>query len=268
MKRKLRVLVVENDQKEAQKMGQALKNNFEVIMNPENEEGVASDMQKYKPDVVIVNIEMITDQGMEVIKNCRKTPGSDKIPACIVTTDAVAGKPWEKISSMDIDYCMMKPFETEILVHRIQQILRLKNMGHNMPSSDLKKSSQNVPANYQYCIRQEVTKIIRDLGIPAHIKGYQYLREGILLTVEDVNMMNYITKLLYPTIAKKYKTTSNSVERAIRHAIEVAWNRGKAELLEEMFGYTISTGRGKPTNSQFIAMIADKLRGEYQKNVS
>ena len=114
----------------------------------------------------------------------------------------------------------------------------------------------------------DVTKIIRDLGIPAHIKGYQYIREGIIMAIEDINMMNYITKLLYPTIAKKYKTTSSSVERAIRHAIEVAWSRGKVELLEEMFGYTISSGKGKPTNSEFIALIADKLRLDYHMNAS
>ena len=117
-------------------------------------------------------------------------------------------------------------------------------------------------------MKKDVTKIIRDLGIPAHIKGYQYIREGIIMAIEDINMMNYITKLLYPTIAKKYKTTSSSVERAIRHAIEVAWSRGKVELLEEMFGYTISSGKGKPTNSEFIALIADKLRLDYHMNAS
>ena len=120
----------------------------------------------------------------------------------------------------------------------------------------------------EFHMKQDVTKIIRDLGIPAHIKGYQYIREGIIMAIEDINMMNYITKLLYPTIAKKYKTTSSSVERAIRHAIEVAWSRGKVELLEEMFGYTISSGKGKPTNSEFIALIADKLRLDYHMNAS
>ena len=120
----------------------------------------------------------------------------------------------------------------------------------------------------KYDIRQDVTKIIRAIRISIHIKGYQYIREGIIMAIEDVNMMNYITKLLYPTIAKKYKTTSSSVERAIRHAIEVAWNRGKVELLEEMFGYTISAGKGKPTNSEFIALIADKMRLDYRMNAS
>ena len=116
-------------------------------------------------------------------------------------------------------------------------------------------------------LETQVTDIIHEIGVPAHIKGYQYIREGIIMAIEDINMMNYITKLLYPTIAKKYKTTSSSVERAIRHAIEVAWSRGKVELLEEMFGYTISSGKGKPTNSEFIALIADKIRLEYGDEV-
>ncbi|MDO4553924.1 MAG: sporulation initiation factor Spo0A C-terminal domain-containing protein [Lachnospiraceae bacterium] len=108
---------------------------------------------------------------------------------------------------------------------------------------------------------------MRELGIPAHIKGYQYIREGIIMAVKDMNVLNYITKLLYPSIAKKYKTTSSSVERAIRHAIEVAFSRGQIEVLEEMFGYTVNAGKGKPTNSEFIALIADKLRLEYKIQV-
>lgn len=106
--------------------------------------------------------------------------------------------------------------------------------------------------------------MIHEIGVPAHIKGYQYLREAIMMSVQDVEMLNSITKILYPTIAKKFQTTSSRVERAIRHAIEVAWNRGKMETLDAMFGYTINTGKGKPTNSEFIALIADKIRLQYR----
>ena len=125
-------------------------------------------------------------------------------------------------------------------------------------------SEKNEEHYMDNCLENDVTEIIRELGIPAHIKGYQYIREGIIMAINDMNMLNYITKLLYPTIAKKYKTTSSSVERAIRHAIEVAWSRGKIEVIEDMFGYTVSAGKGKPTNSEFIALIADKLRIEYK----
>lgn len=113
-------------------------------------------------------------------------------------------------------------------------------------------------------LRQDVTNMIHEIGVPAHIKGYQYLREAIIMAVEDVEMLNSITKILYPTIAKMFKTTPSRVERAIRHAIEVAWSRGRMETLEGLFGYTINTGKGKPTNSEFIALIADKIRLQYR----
>ena len=119
------------------------------------------------------------------------------------------------------------------------------------------------PEEKNFDLEQDVTDMIHEIGVPAHIKGYQYLREAIMMSVNDSEMMGSITKILYPTIAKKYQTTSSRVERAIRHAIEVAWNRGRMETLDDMFGYTINTGKGKPTNSEFIALIADKIRLKY-----
>ena len=115
-------------------------------------------------------------------------------------------------------------------------------------------------------LEMDVTNIIHEIGVPAHIKGYQYLRDAIILSVDDVEMLNSITKILYPTIAKKHQTTPSRVERAIRHAIEVAWSRGKMDTIDELFGYTVSNGKGKPTNSEFIALIADKIRLEYKKS--
>ena len=113
-------------------------------------------------------------------------------------------------------------------------------------------------------LEKDVTDMIHEIGVPAHIKGYQYLREAIMMSVQDIEMLNSITKILYPTIAKKYQTTPSRVERAIRHAIEVAWSRGRMETLDALFGYTINTGKGKPTNSEFIALIADKIRLQYK----
>lgn len=115
-------------------------------------------------------------------------------------------------------------------------------------------------------LEQDVTDIIHEIGVPAHIKGYQYLREAIMMSVQDPVMISSITKLLYPTIAKRFQTTTSRVERAIRHAIEVAWSRGRMETLDALFGYTINTGKGKPTNSEFIALIADKIRLQYREN--
>ena len=116
----------------------------------------------------------------------------------------------------------------------------------------------------EHDLEQDVTDMIHEIGVPAHIKGYQYLREAIMMAVEDIEMLNSITKILYPTIAKKFQTTPSRVERAIRHAIEVAWSRGRMETLDALFGYTVNTGKGKPTNSEFIALIADRIRLQYR----
>lgn len=126
------------------------------------------------------------------------------------------------------------------------------------------KEKQEISVTKPRDLEKDVTSLIHEIGVPAHIKGYQYLREAIMMSVSDSEMMGSITKILYPTIAKKYQTTSSRVERAIRHAIEVAWNRGRMETLDAMFGYTINTGKGKPTNSEFIALIADKIRLQYR----
>lgn len=136
-----------------------------------------------------------------------------------------------------------------------------------VPSGSNKAKEQSADKETRalsYDLERDVTDMIHEIGVPAHIKGYQYLREAIIMSVEDPDMLGSITKVLYPTIARKYQTTSSRVERAIRHAIEVAWNRGRMETLDAMFGYTINTGKGKPTNSEFIALIADKIRLQYR----
>lgn len=138
-------------------------------------------------------------------------------------------------------------------------------MGEENHTLDVQKiNTVAAPEEKSYDLEQDVTDMIHEIGVPAHIKGYKYLREAIMMSVNDSELMGSITKILYPTIAKKYQTTSSRVERAIRHAIEVAWNRGRMETLDDMFGYTINTGKGKPTNSEFIALIADKIRLKYR----
>ncbi len=136
-----------------------------------------------------------------------------------------------------------------------------------VPSAEKKRSTTQVVEEKQIVrdLEQDVTNMIHDIGVPAHIKGYQYLREAIMMSVNDQSMISSITKLLYPTIAKRFQTTPSRVERAIRHAIEVAWSRGRMETLDTLFGYTINTGKGKPTNSEFIALIADKIRLKYRE---
>ena len=150
------------------------------------------------------------------------------------------------------DICLLKPFSESSLISHIEAISRIR------------ENEKDELASARPDIESQVTKIIHQIGVPAHIKGYQYLRSAILMTIEDNDIINSVTKVLYPTVAKKYKTTTSRVERAIRHAIEVAWDRGDVDTLNSYFGYTIQNTRGKPTNSEFIAMIADNLRLKYK----
>ena len=152
----------------------------------------------------------------------------------------------------------MKPFDNDMIINRIKSTRVLRGM--NAAESKKVGAYEKKPSAKPEDLESKVTNIIHEIGVPAHIKGYQYLRDAIMMAVEDMNMLNAITKVLYPTIAKNHHTTPSRVERAIRRAIEVAWGRGKMDTIDELFGYTVSVGKGKPTNSEFIAMIADRLQ--------
>ena len=157
------------------------------------------------------------------------------------------------------DYYIMKPFDRNIVLDRIKTLNRRKNKVRKEIGRPVEMEKK--PEKYSLqTLEEDVTEIIHEVGVPAHIKGYQYLREAIIMSVTNMDMLNSITKILYPGIAKKFDTTPSRVERAIRHAIEVAWSRGKMDTLDDLFGYTISNGKGKPTNSEFIALITDKIR--------
>lgn len=272
LEKKLKIFIVDGDVSEAEELENKLQGEFDIVETALDGIKAIDGILNKKPDVVLIDIMLPYIDGIGVIEKCRECMEYELLPVFIVLTSIGTEKLIECVNHMDIDYCMMRPFKNEVLSHRIKQVAKIKGLEHRViqreKEKNFKKSNQTTVIDYEFHMKQDVTKIIRDLGIPAHIKGYQYIREGIIMAIEDINMMNYITKLLYPTIAKKYKTTSSSVERAIRHAIEVAWSRGKVELLEEMFGYTISAGKGKPTNSEFIALIADKLRLDYHMNAS
>lgn len=145
-------------------------------------------------------------------------------------------------------------------------VLMIKSKTYTKGEKGIKqeRTKENTEPNHPYRLEEVVTEMIHEIGVPAHIKGYQYLRESIILSVLEMDMLNSVTKKLYPTIAQKYHTTASRVERAIRHAIEVAWSRGKMDTIDQLFGYTINTGKGKPTNSEFIALIADRVRLRYR----
>lgn len=230
----------------------------------DGETAIAS-IKKYKPDIVLLDICLPVIDGLGVIENIREDKEYED--TCFIFVTSVGSQRLIRCAfELGATYYILKPYNPLYLVSRIRQIYGRKRV-MDMEMADELVCLPNHNESYKSInnIESDVTDIIRDIGIPANIKGYQYIREGIIMAVNDANMLNYITKLLYPTIAKKYKTTSSSVERAIRHAIEVAWSRGQIDVINDMFGYTVNAGKGKPTNSEFIALIADKLRIEYRK---
>ena len=217
-----------------------------------------------EPDVVLLDIVMPKLDGLSVMDKVRRDTTLKKRPSFIMVTAIGQEKITEDAFALGADYYIMKPFDSEVIINRIKHVKR-RNYTTVRESW---RGAVKKPENYkEKNLESEVTDIIHEIGVPAHIKGYQYLREAIVMSVVDIEMLNSITKILYPTISKKYQTTPSRVERAIRHAIEVAWSRGKMDTSDELFGYTINNGNGKPTNSEFIALIADKIRLEY-KNIS
>ncbi len=212
------------------------------------------------PDIAILDIIMPHLDGLGVLEKLRGVQ-LKKRPLFIILSAVGQDKITQRALALGAEYYIVKPFDMDVLVSRIRQ---LKDSNHNpvIRSEHMMetKSSYHVPV--QRNLEVEVTNIMHEIGVPAHIKGYQYLRDAIMMVVKDLDIINSITKQLYPSIAREYNTTPSRVERAIRHAIEVAWSRGQVDAIDSLFGYTVSIGKGKPTNSEFIAMVADKLRLE------
>lgn len=212
------------------------------------------------PDIAILDIIMPQLDGLGVLERIGALQLSKK-PLFIILSAVGQDKITQRALQLGAEYYVIKPFNMDILVSRIRQ---LKDNDFS-PVSKNDASQQPIPSFKpvpQKNLELHVTGIMHDIGIPAHIKGYQYLRDAIIIAVKDIEAINSITKHLYPAIARDYNTTPSRVERAIRHAIEVAWGRGQVETIDSIFGYTISLSKGKPTNSEFIAMVSDKLRLE------
>lgn len=215
------------------------------------------------PDIVLLDVIMPHLDGLGVLEKVNEI---DKKPICIMLSAVGQDKITQRAIECGAQYYVVKPFDIEALIKRMKEFKFFRPGGpNNFISKEAKQqyiAIQDGTAKKEESLEALVTNIIHEVGVPAHIKGYQYLREAIIMVVKDIDVINQITKSLYPQIAKKFGTTPSRVERAIRHAIEVAWGRGQQEAVEAIFGYTISAAKGKPTNSEFIAMIADKLRLE------
>ena len=213
-----------------------------------------SRIEELDPDVVLLELVQPRLDGLGVL---RKLSDKDIKPVMLVLTGFVNAHVVAEAAELGAAYFISKPCDSAELLERIRQFGRARQQ----PRPTLLQGRVSAPAaaRNEPSLESVVTEIIHEIGVPAHIKGYQYLREAIILTINDMDAINAVTKVLYPEVARKFSTTPSRVERAIRHAIEVAWDRGDVETLQKFFGYTVSGIKGKPTNSEFIAMIADNL---------
>ncbi len=254
---KIRVFIAEDDADWRERLCDYLdgRPNFEVIGTAEDGVEACSKIPELSPDVVILDVCMPYLDGLEVLKRIKQNNGKNS-PAVIITSAIGQSKIMQTAVHYGAAYCMVKPIDPAALTDRIIQFSGLVN---TEPS--IKMQASDLPDTYiKPDTETEVTRIMHEIGVPAHIKGYQYARCAIMMVIENEELINAVTKQLYPAIAKKYKTTNSRVERAIRHGIEVAFDRGSPEVLAAYFGYTVSSEKGKPTNSEFIAMISDKIR--------
>lgn len=228
------------------------KDNIEIIGTAGDGNQALDLIKNNDLDLVILDIIMPYLDGIGVLEKLNEL--KIKKPKIIILSAVGQEKITQRAINLGADYYILKPFDLEMLSKRIKEIMEFQT---DVVS---KAVMPDIANNKSKDLETLITEVIHDVGIPAHIKGYLYLRDAITLVINNIDYLNSVTKLLYPKIAEKYETTPSRVERAIRHAIEVAWNRGKVDVLNDLFGYTINDEKGKPTNSEFIALIADKLR--------
>lgn len=215
------------------------EDDMEVVFSTSDGERALDFMKKGVADVLVTDIVLTSMDGLELLTSVKKM---DKSIMVLVLSSFLRGNLTSKVAELGADFFFTKPCRAAMVLERVRQL------------------QEETPVVPQVNLETQVTAIIHEIGVPAHIKGYQFLRSSILIAVENMEVINAVTKVLYPAVAKEYGTTASRVERAIRHAIEVAWDRGDIEVLQKYFGYTVSTSKGKPTNSEFIAMIADRLQ--------
>ncbi|MCI8486699.1 MAG: sporulation transcription factor Spo0A [Clostridia bacterium] len=268
VKEKITVLIADDNNEFSMTLASYLEKDdeMEVIGMAKNGNEAFDMIVSTRPDIVLLDVIMPHLDGLGVLEKLNAI-NMDKFPLCIMLSAVGQDKITQRAINLGAQYYVVKPIDINLLIKRVKDLkyFQPSQNKNNFLSREIKaqyieidsenkKSEENLEAL--------VTNIIHEVGVPAHIKGYQYLREAIMMVVNDIDVINQITKQLYPDIAVKYKTTPSRVERAIRHAIEVAWGRGQTDTVENIFGYTVSASKGKPTNSEFIAMIADKLRLE------
>lgn len=255
---KLKILIADDNKDFCDVVKNCLEkqNDMEVVGISYDGIDAYNKIMSLEPDIALLDGIMPKLDGLGILEKLLESKDSIQTK-CIMLTAMTQEQITKKAFNLGAQYYIVKPFDMELLVSRIRQLKEPVNLkqGQNNSSSYFGKCSE-------VDLETRVTNILHEIGVPAHIRGYHYMREAIIMAINDIDVLNYITKELYPSIAKKCNTTPSRVERAIRHAIEVAWSRGKVDAIDNLFGYTVNNHKGKPTNSEFIALIADRLRLE------
>lgn len=260
--KKIKVCVVDDNRELVALLEEYIsaQEDMEVIAVAHNGQECLNMLENINPDILILDIIMPHLDGLGVLEKLREMK-RETMPNVIMLTAFGQEDVTKKAVDLGASYFILKPFDMESLVNNIRQVSR---KGQSVIKSNSQVTYRTQPEQKPKNLDASITNIIHEIGVPAHIKGYLYLREAISMVYNDIELLGSITKVLYPDIAKKYNTTASRVERAIRHAIEVAWSRGNIESISSLFGYTVSMSKAKPTNSEFIAMVADKLRLEHK----
>ena len=256
----INVAIADDNERILDLLGEIVDSDHELnlVGKANNGEDAYRIIREKQPDVVLLDLIMPKMDGLSVMETVGRDKELKKHPGFIVITAVGQERITEDAFKKGANYYILKPFQNDMIISQI------KLAGHPSRNGGAEVSGMGIQAGKtpEVSLETRVTDMIHEIGIPAHIKGYHYLRDAIMMAVEDMDVLNAITKVLYPTVAKMHQTTASRVERAIRHAIEVAWSRGKLDTLDHLFGYTVSNGKGKPTNSEFIALIADTIRLE------
>ena len=260
--KQISVIIADDNQKMTKMLTErmSLENDINVAAITGDGKEALRLVKELKPDVVILDTILPSLDGLAILEQMDM---EDKKQSSVIMLSAMGQDALtEEAFSLGARYFLLKPFDVESLLHKIRQCKKEDNREHFIEEKESRQERKPT-----LTLEMIVTNIIHEIGVPAHIKGYQYLRDSILMAVYDMDILNSITKQLYPAIALRNHTTASRVERAIRHAIEVAWSRGKMDTIDELFGYTVNAGKGKPTNSEFIALIADKIRLEHREQI-
>ena len=247
MDKQTTVIIADSAEEFSSSLANALQRagGFQILGIANDGEQAIRMVTERRPDILVIDLMLAKKDGITVLKTIS---AMERRPLVMATSGIMSEYMAAALPSVGVDYLMLKPCDMPSMVDRLEELRGGENLRSGMNRSG------------QTNIETMVTNIIHEIGVPAHIKGYQYLREAIMIAVKDMDVINAITKILYPQVAKTFQTTPSRVERAIRHAIEVAWDRGDLDTLQRFFGYTVSNTKGKPTNSEFIALIADKLQ--------